>query len=163
MIGFQLASNSYRIYFIQYCFQFAFQKLMIPWSRGWYQLVEFAGSQIIRVFLSGVWLARISVTAAWWAEKLFIRRATFHPVIFESNHSKNSINNWVVIQAFWLLHQIRLKFWILMPAALKACGFCAFLMNQGSSFSEPSALQQNRAESLAFSFFCPGSYWVERL
>ena len=127
------------------------------------RLVEFAGSQIIRVFLSGYWLARISATADWWAEKLSIRRATFHPVILESNQRINSIKIWVVIQAFELLRQNRLKFRILMPAALKACGFRAFPINQGSSFSEPSALQQNRAESLAFSFFCPGSCWVERL
>ena len=163
LIGFRLASNSNRIYLIQYRFQFAFQVLMIPWSRGWYRLVEFAGSQIIRVFLSGHWLARISATADWWAEKLSIRRATFRPVILESNQRINSIKIWVVIQAFELLRQNRLKFRILMPAALKACGFRAFPINQGSSFSEPSALQQNRAESLAFSFFRPGSCWVERL
>ena len=163
VIGFQLASNSNRIYLIQYCFQFAFQEWMIPWSRGWYQLVEFIGSQIISVFLSGVLLTRISATATWWAEKLSIRRATFYPVILKSNQWMNSIKIWVVIQAFWLLHHIRLKFQILMPAALKACGFCAFPINHSSNFSEPSALQQNRAESLAFSFFCPGSCWVERL
>ena len=134
----------------------------MPWSRGWYHVVEFAGSQIIKVFWS--WNPS-SLKADSWAEKLSIRSATFRPSAFIllSNYKSHSLKISAVIQAFLLLRHIQPKFCILMPAVVKAFGLFAVLINQIGRHSDASELQQKSALILDFSFLHPGRVHEVRL